>query len=84
MKVTGRSYATRNEWRCSECKRNVNQLVAARVSPAYLRICGKLECHELLCWPCRITHEAMHELAGEQVNDPWLRAERKRNVFNRV
>lgn len=80
MNVTGRNYADRNNWHCFECERTVNQLTTARVSPAYLKICGCNACRVLLCWSCRVAHETMHELAGDKVGDPWTKE--KRNVFS--
>jgi len=71
LKVTGRDYATRQQWCCSECSRTIGQLVSAKVVPAFLRLCGNLDCGKLLCFECRDTHEMVHALAGEAVYDRW-------------
>lgn len=74
-RVTGKLYADRALMCCFECRRTTQQLAKVDIHNQHLRACGCIECRVLLCVHCKTQHETLHELGGEEMVNPWSRAE---------
>jgi hypothetical protein len=74
-RVTGRNYADRAVMCCFECGRTTKTLANVDPLRQFLRTCACPECRVLLCTDCRSNHEALHELGGEPIVNPWSRAD---------
>lgn len=82
VKVSGRPYTERDLWCCFECSKTMKRLRQEYGEVRYLTACGCKDCVVLLCEDCKVTHEAVHLLAGDKVESNWER--KKLNVFHNV
>jgi hypothetical protein len=68
MMVTGRTYRELKDVHCWECDRGIRELQSETM---FLKWCAYVECRVLLCPRCIPDHEAMHQLAGDELGTIW-------------